>query len=98
MSDNEKVLFSFRVMKHEDGSIRTESHADPEWREEMEAGGWGPKGWGGFGMRHGFGRRRGYGDRRGWRPDRKRAREMLDWFEHMYDDVYGEDDPKREDD
>lgn len=94
MSEQEKVLFSWRVLKGEDGSIRTEGYVDPDWREH----GWGP---------FGHHRRRyralalglmpfgphmsGSRDRR-----RKRAREMLDWLEQMYDEFYreeGDDEP-----
>ncbi len=91
MSEQEKVLFSWRVLKGEDGGIRTEGYIDPDWQEH----GWGS--WGPFGRHHRHRRARAFGPMPfgphmfgGQGARRKRAREMLDWLERMYDEFYGE--------
>ncbi|MBN1963209.1 MAG: hypothetical protein JW910_01095 [Anaerolineae bacterium] len=52
MSEQEKVLFSWRVIEDSDGSIRTESYVHPEWKERKGEGfGFGP-GFGPMGRKH----------------------------------------------
>ncbi len=90
--NGEKVLFSWRAIQGEDGSIRTESYADPEWKES------GPGQHGLWGHRRGhmgsMGPMGSMGMRfRKRRMGREKTRDMLDWFEAMYDEFYGRDEP-----
>jgi len=96
MSENEKVLFSWRVLKGEDGSIRTESYTDPEWKESLP-----DFGFPGMRGRHHHHHREGMAPpfvmaERMRRRGRRKAREMLDWMESMYDEFYRDDDERGE--
>lgn len=68
MSEQEKVLFSWRVIEEEDGTIRTESYIHPEWKEGkgFDFGpGFGPMAWGKRRHHHGpGGHRHEHGPRR----------------------------------
>ncbi len=82
----EKVLFSWRVVQGEDGSIRAEAYADPDWKGCWPRHSHHPRE-----HRKRFGRMMPFGPmmfRRG-RMGRQWARDMLDWFEDMYGEFYG---------